>query len=182
MFHNTFDWTAVGTLALAAVTLVAVIVAAISLRQTRADIALSRREVEEAHRPALVPDISNRLLDLGSLGEHARAPAMIGDELMVPIKNIGSGPALRVLTSVVLLDAEGQRSAAATAPSYSREVAGIKIGATVAAWIDGTRWTSQASFAIEVTYSDVAGQKWSTTASYLSERSSYEGLDIKRVR
>lgn len=193
-FHNTLDWTAIGTLALALATGVSLTFGWRSLRQTQRqielsqsqleqtqrEIAMSRREVEEAHRPVLVPVVNDRLMDLGSLGQHARAPAMIGDALMVPIKNIGAGPALRVRASVVLLDAEGRRSAAAIAPQSSREIAGIEIGAIVPVWIDGTRWTSQTSFAIEVLYSDVAGQEWSTVASFLSERRVYEGLDIKQ--
>lgn len=148
VFHNIFDWTAIGTLALALATGVSLAFGWRSLRQTQKqielshsqleqtqrEIALTRREVEEAHRPLLVPDVNDRLLDLGSLGQHARAPTMIGDALMVPIKNIGSGPALHVLASVVLLDADGRQSAAATAPRTSREIAGIEIGAIVPMW------------------------------------------------
>ncbi len=52
-FNSTRDWTAIGTLALAAVTLVAVIVTAIALRQARADIALSRRRSKKHTDPSL---------------------------------------------------------------------------------------------------------------------------------
>jgi hypothetical protein len=194
VFHNTFDWTAIGTLGLALATGVSLAFGWRSLRQTQKqielsqshleetqrEIALSRREVEEAHRPVLVPVVSDRRLDLGSVGEYARAPAMIGNALMVPIKNIGAGPALRVLASVTLLDAEGRQSAADTTLRSSREIAGIEVGAIVPLWIDGTHWTTSASFAIEVTYSDVAGQNWHTEACYLNEQRAYDGLDIKR--
>lgn len=54
VFHNTLDWTGVGTLALALVTAIALLVAWLTLRQSRGDTALLRREAEEAHRPVLV--------------------------------------------------------------------------------------------------------------------------------
>jgi hypothetical protein len=61
-FNGTWDWTAIGTLALALMTLVLasatlwmVMLARRSLAQTQDEIALSRREVEEAHRRVLVP-------------------------------------------------------------------------------------------------------------------------------
>jgi Tfp pilus assembly protein PilN len=68
-FNGTWDWTAIGTLALAVVTGVSLAFAWGSLKQTQRqiqlgqeqleqtqrEIELSRAEVEEAHRPVLVP-------------------------------------------------------------------------------------------------------------------------------
>jgi hypothetical protein len=68
-FNGTWDWTAVGTLALAVATFVSLFFARIALKktqdqielgqqqlaQTQREIELSRSEVEEAHRPLIVP-------------------------------------------------------------------------------------------------------------------------------
>lgn len=68
-FDGTWDWTAVGTLALALATFVSLCFARRALgqaqeqirlgqgqlEQTQREIELSRREVEEAHRPVVVP-------------------------------------------------------------------------------------------------------------------------------
>jgi hypothetical protein len=110
VFNNVFDWTAVGTLALAAVTLALaaatfwmVKLTRRSLEQTRDEINVSRREVEEAHRPVLVPVVdSTSYMDLGAdgAGRKRRPQLEPGGQLFVPVENIGSGPALNIEASV----------------------------------------------------------------------------------
>jgi hypothetical protein len=118
VFHNVFDWTAVGTLALALATLIlatatlwAVYLTRRSLSQTQEEIALSRREVEEAHRPVIVPLADPRLIRMAgatSMGKPAAQPAVhTTGQLTVPIENIGTGPALRVEASIELLSNKG---------------------------------------------------------------------------
>jgi hypothetical protein len=109
VFQNVFDWTAVGTLALAAVTAVALIIGWVTLRQTKDEIALSRREVEEAHRPVLVPfqrsgtDIKFRGGEIPAGGgphlsenDPAREDLPHYSATFMPIENVGVGPALNV--------------------------------------------------------------------------------------
>ena len=108
-FNGTWDWTAIGTLVLAAVTLAAVIVAAVSLRQTRREIALSRTEVEEAHRPVLVPfqksaegvTFRGGLIGAGGGPEVSENPVDRQDlppysAAFLPVENVGMGPALNI--------------------------------------------------------------------------------------
>lgn len=109
-FNGTWDRTAIGTLALAAVTLLLagasfwmVVLTRGSLAQTKDEIALSRREVEEAHRPVLVPAVdSTSYIDLGAIGANReRRPQLEpGGHLFVPVENIGPGPALNVEATV----------------------------------------------------------------------------------
>lgn len=54
-FNPEYDLTAVGTLALALVTLAAVALAVRALKQTQQEIEVSRSQVEESHRPLVVP-------------------------------------------------------------------------------------------------------------------------------
>jgi hypothetical protein len=110
-FDGTWDWTAIGTLALAAATFVSLYFARRSLGQmqqqiklgqaqlgqTQREIELSRSEVEEAHRPVLVPVVDPAsYMDLGADGANReRRPQLEpGGHLFVPVENIGSGPGL----------------------------------------------------------------------------------------
>lgn len=73
-FNSTWDWTAVGTLTLAIVTGVSLAFGWGSLKQAQKGLALSRAEVEEAHRPVIVAVISKRLMDLVSDGSGETRP------------------------------------------------------------------------------------------------------------
>jgi hypothetical protein len=115
-FNGTWDWTAIGTLALAAVTLLLagatfwmVVLTRRSLTQTKDEIALSRREVEEAHRPVLVPyqRSGSQLVFRGgtipvSGGPHvsendpSRPDVPRYSVAFLPVENVGAGPALNV--------------------------------------------------------------------------------------
>jgi hypothetical protein len=100
-------WTAAGTLLLAAATFVSLIFARSALKktqdqielgqaqltQTQREIELSRREVEEAHRPVVVPVADT----LQRSSRTVRSGPDVSDHLLViPLRNIGSGPALHV--------------------------------------------------------------------------------------
>jgi hypothetical protein len=115
-FNGTWDWTAVGTLTLAAVTLALafatfwmVKLTRRSLAQTQAEVALSRKEVEEAHRPVLVPfqrsgtaiRFRGGELQAGGGPEVSENPADRQDvprfsAAFMPVENVGMGPALNV--------------------------------------------------------------------------------------
>jgi hypothetical protein len=115
-FNSTWDWTAVGTLTLALVTLLLaaatfwmVKLTRRSLSQTKDEIALSRREVEEAHRPVLVPfqKSGDRLTFRGgeifagggpqvSENDPERQDLPRYSAVFLPVENVGTGPALNV--------------------------------------------------------------------------------------
>jgi hypothetical protein len=114
-FNGTWDWTAVGTLTLAAVTLALafatfwmVKLTRRSLAQTQAEVALSRKEVEEAHRPVLVPfqrsgtAIKFRGGEIPAGRPHVTENDPDRQDLprysaaFLPVENVGVGPALNV--------------------------------------------------------------------------------------
>lgn len=157
-FNGTWDWTAIGTLALAVVTLAAVIVAGIAVRQTRAEIALSRKEVEEAHRPVVVPVVGER--KVGTVSRHTLpvGPKVRDGLVVIPVQNIGVGPALHVEASLKLLDADGKLSIAPVGSRAPGSMTGIGKDQSTAIEIRAQGWTEGASFEVTVTYWDVAGK------------------------
>jgi hypothetical protein len=181
-FNGTWDWTAIGTLALAVVTLAAVIIATIALRQTRDAIALSRREVEEAHRPVVVPVVGER--KVGTVSRHTlRVGPKVRDGLVViPVQNIGVGPALQVEASLKLLGTDGKPSIAPVGPQTPGTVTGIGKNQSTTIEIRAHRWTEGASFELTVRYRDVAGKEWETVGRYLADHLRYEGMTIEARR
>jgi hypothetical protein len=179
-FNHTWDLTAAGTLLLALVTLAAVIVAAIALWQTRADIALSRKEVEEAHRPVLVPLADHRKMEFAGPGLPASSAAKpdmhIKGLLTVPIENIGPGPALRVEATVELLNEDGGPSVAGGGGQTPGTVMGLKASGSVSVDIAIRGLTGIPGFWLTLTYEDVAGKAWITKARYMPSRDRYADL------
>jgi hypothetical protein len=194
-FSDSVDLTAIGTLALAAVTFASLVIAARALKQTKAEIAVSRREVEEAHRPVLVPVADNRRiefagLDLASPPARPRfrptAPGVPEGRMVVPIENIGTGPALRIEAGAKLLTTDGRPAGHGGEPTSfgTRSLAASALG-----WveIDTARWSEGACFALTLDYADVAEVRWRTTARYLVDAAQhgnegrYEALEIERM-
>ncbi len=123
VFDNVFDWTAIGTLALAVATFVSLYFARRSinqtqqqiklgqqqLEQTQREIELSRAEVEQAHRPVIVPFQKSGLSITFRGGEVfvGRGPAASENppsrpelprysQALLPVENVGMGPALNI--------------------------------------------------------------------------------------
>jgi hypothetical protein len=160
VFHNTFDWTAVGTLALALATGVALVLGWLTLRQTRSEIALSRREVEEAHRPVVVPVADDR--DIGR--RPARPQVQNRKELFIPIENIGAGPALDLWAKVKIADSED--------PQRQAIIGGLGVNRLLPLWIvlHGHRdVSSDDTFRLTVTYADLSGKEWVTHGYWVPE-------------
>jgi len=181
-FNGAWDWTAIGTLALAAVTLAAVIVAAIALRQTRADIALSRKEVEETHRPVVVPVLVTPAPATASVSASrhtlpTRPSVVEPGVLAVPVENIGSGPALDIVARAELLLIDGTRAGHGGEPT---SIGTLALGSSALTHIEihTARWTEGACFALTLTYADVAGKRWTTTARYFGDPLRYEDVTI----
>lgn len=187
-FNGTWDWTAIGTLALAVVTLAAVIVGAVSLRQTRKAIALSRKEVEEAHRPVVIPVVIARPPDLmaqsvsGSRRTFPDRPSVAEPGVLaVPVQNIGSGPALRVVASIERLDEQGDLYRGAIEHQTPGEVAGIGKDQTVPIEIGYHGWEERWNFQLRLVYEDVAGKRWVTVGRYIHEHRRYEGVGFEAL-
>jgi hypothetical protein len=182
-FNGTWDWTAVGTLTLAAVTLALaaatfwmVKLTRRALTQSRDEIALSRREVEEAHRPVVMPLADDRSMDLTGLRDHARArPWVEADTLYVPIENVGTGPALGIEATAELLNSAGGWSGAAGGEQPGAAAAlGASSRIAVAITIPGL--SAVTGFWLTITYSDVAGKGWLTKARYVLDLDRYADL------
>jgi hypothetical protein len=189
-FNGTWDWTAVGTLALAVVTL-ALAVATFwmvkltrrALTQNRDEIALSRREVEEAHRPVVVPLADFRVIEF--VGPEGRAvlpavPAVEEGRLFVPVENVGTGPALDLEAAVELLNSAGGWSGAAGGEQPGAAMA-LRSSSRILmeARIHGL--TGITGFRLTLSYRDVAGKKWITRAKYVPDRDRYEDLAMMTV-
>jgi hypothetical protein len=187
-FDGTWDWTAIGTLALALVTLAAVIIGAVALRQTRKAIALSRKEVEEAHRPVLVPVVIARPPDLspqsisGSRRTFPDRPSVAeSGVLAVPVQNIGSGPALRVVASIERLDEHGKLYSGAIEQQTPGRMAGLGKDQTAPIEIRYHGWEERWYFQLRLEYEDIAGKRWVTVGRYVPERRQYEGVGFEAL-
>ena len=141
-------WTGLGACATATLAFVTLWVVVL----TRRALTESRKEVQEAHRPVVVPLNDNREIPvvLGAAGhpqERAR-PFGSHESLYLPVENIGSGPALDVLVRVWALDGPGAR--------LEVEVSGLGVQRPVSVSI---RWpelgAGAPTFAFELVYADV---------------------------
>lgn len=185
-FNDTWDWTAVGTLALAATTFTAVIIAAIALRQTRTDIALSRKGVEEAHRPVVIPvlvtsapetaGVSRSVSASGGSIRNAlpRRPVIVQEGLLAfPVQNIGSGPALRVEAKIRLLEV-----GAPGGPQKAGTAAGIGVSGVVRLEVEFANLVGVPDYELTITYEDVAGKGWLTVGRWNADDGRYTDLAI----
>jgi hypothetical protein len=170
-------WTAVGTLTLAIVTGISLVFGWKSLRQ-------GQREVEEAHRPVVVPVLLTRpSVDRSVSSRSGRGPRPAyepevsgPDGLRFPVQNIGSGPALRVEARTRRLGpgAPGGRQTPAMA-------AGIGVTEIVPLEVKFPREGELPDFDLTVTYEDVAGKKWSTVGRYIADNRQYLGVEISAL-
>ena len=190
-FDGTWDWTAIGTLALAAATFLSPLFARSALKktqsqielgqaqlaQTQSEIELSRREVEEAHRPVVVPLADRRPMEIPQEQNRPAKPWASSGTLYVPIENVGSGPALDIEAKVELRNAAGQWTgtaggeqlgAAAALGASSRIIVSVTIPS-----LEGTP-----GFQLMLTYSDIAGKEWVTEACYVPNKARFVDLLI----
>lgn len=182
-FNSTWDWTAVGTLTLAIVTGVSLAFGWGSLKQTQEGLALSRAEVEEAHRPVVVPVIVARPSATASVSSSRHTvptrPSVIAEGLLVvPVQNIGSGPALNITASVKQLTADHEPWRGPYEPQTPGTAAGIGQDQTIPIAIRAHGWEERWSFDLTITFEDVAGKKWSTVGRYIANLEQYLGVEI----
>jgi hypothetical protein len=176
-FAGNWDATAVGTLALAVVTGVSLVIGWKSLRQ-------GQGEVEEAHRPVLVPLADSRpinMVEAGLAEPPAARPLFLGEgQLAVPIENIGTGPALDVEVSVWMRNPDGDPTSVGTGGMTPANVAGIKTSDSVAPIVRINGLADVPGFQLMLTYEDVAGKGWVTRALYVATDRSYTDVTVNR--
>jgi hypothetical protein len=183
VFHNIWDWTAVGTLALAVVGAVALIVAGLTLRQTKEEMVVSRRQIEEAHRPLIIPLKDLREINLATPSGIEKLSAVprtdsagaVEDHpsrqtrLLIPIENLGTGPAIQLAANVTVDSSEE--------PSAD-QIPGLRADGRLFLVFtlqsgDGSR-LQVPSYKLSVAYQDIAGKQWVTEARYIAEEERYE--------
>jgi len=140
-----------------------------ALRQGQEEIKLSRSEVEEAHRPVIVPVLAKTFVDLGADGQHEKRPQVLRDgKLLVHVENIGPGPALNVEAWARLLDDSGGPSAGSSGPLFAARAAGIGPQSDMPLLIQVHNWTGTPNFSLHVEYDDVASNGWSTDSVFVA--------------
>lgn len=182
-FSGNIDPTALATFLLAAITLVAVVVGGRALGKTQEEIELSRREVEEAHRPVIVPvldDAQKMILMFDDITDRRARPYYLeNNRLVVPIKNIGLGPALNISVDVTPVNDDGQQSAAWGDKNYTIVVLGVGVGEIIPAVVPIPGLSDVPSFGLRVMYHDVAKKPWVTLAKYYAlAGGSYASMSI----
>ncbi len=147
---------------------------------TRRAVNQSGTEIERAHRPVLVPkiDAAQNFQPWGS-GAVPLAPAMDHRTLFVPIRNVGSGPALKVGAHVAFGDAEGQPSTSGIEATAETELAGISHNEPwVVLSFRQTPVDQMIGFVLTLTYEDVAGQAWNSVARYSQATQTFPDIKI----
>jgi hypothetical protein len=172
-FIETVDPTAVATVLLALVTAISLLLTARSLRYTKTALQQTQEEIEESHRPVLVPvvDATQRLnpdrADSPTLGPHLVSRGRI----WIPLENIGSGPALDIGVSLAFSEGGGE-------PTQVGAVAGLGAERLLPVEVRAPDITHLQPFAITVDYRDVSGKPWRTTARFAESRRRYESISI----
>jgi hypothetical protein len=178
--QDTANLTAVGTLLLATATSVSVIFAGWALRHSRTEIDEMLRQGERAHRPVLIPVADHRRMELGALGTMERAPRLNdGKLLIVPLENIGPGPALNVCGYAMRLDAADVRPRPVEQAKGQAKVVGVAQGSFFPLEIEVPAWPSNASFELSIVYEDVVGNGWNTRGKWDGEGRTWADVDIE---
>jgi hypothetical protein len=180
-FTGNVDPTALATFLLAALTLAAVIVGGKALRKTQSEIDTSRLEVEEAHRPVLIPlhDVNQELREFDAPTVYRAKPRYKeNNRVVVPIKNIGSGPALNISVNLALLDDTGDEQGDMM---HQTNIVGLGVSemTPVEVFVPAREMPN---FRLRAQYADVAGKTWQTSADYFKrEDGVYVGMSIDPV-
>lgn len=147
-----------------------------SLKQTQREIELSRREVEEAHRPVVMPIVRGTFMDLGADGQHETSPKLLQTgQLVVPVENIGSGPALNLEATMTYYDDNGP-SSTERGPQTPAAVAGLGVSVFAPLYLDAEGWNGD--FLLSIQYDDVAGKTWLTQSRFLRGAKRYANISI----
>ncbi len=192
-FNDELGLTAIGTLLLAVAALLYLLFARRSLKQahaqiklgqqqlaqTQEEIVLSRRDVEEAHRPVVIPVTGGQHVTLTSgkklpAGPYVPEPGL----LVVPIMNIGLGPALSLETTIEALSSSNDWADPWSGPRSLGGVTGIGVSGVIRLEMAIDDLGDVPDFKLTLTYDDFAGKGWRTVARWVAGLGQYEGLSI----
>jgi hypothetical protein len=186
---HTLDWVGLGTLilatatfALAFVSFLAILDGKREISATREQAEIARQALEAGQRPALVPivDPSRTFEDIGSaFGSRLVPTVRSGGMLLIPVTNVGAGPALSVRVQVKIRDADGDASAA---PPVQGEAAATSVAAgesiAVAVSLD-THIADSTGFVLLASYYDLAAKLWTTSVQYSARHMKVRSLRIE---
>lgn len=172
-FTGNVDPAALVTLVLALVTVALLVVVIRALHLAQREVDRWRDQVEQSQRPLVVPIHSTMQM-----------PVYQGHgELLVPIENIGSGPALDLHLFVTPRDENGGVSPAWGEVKHAGGASGLAVAKTTPVEVRAWGLGGLTSFDVWVTYVDLAGREWVTSAKYLAseEGSRYTNLWVAAV-
>ena len=99
--------------------------------------------------------------------------------LVVPVQNIGVGPALNVVAAIERLQDDGGSWTGAIDHQTPGQATGISPGAPVHIEILAHGWEERWSFRLTVTYEDIAGKRWATVGVYIGGSRRYEHVAVE---
>lgn len=104
---------------------------------------------------------------------------MDGRTLFVPIRNVGSGPALKVEAHVDFGDTQGQPSTSGIQATTETELAGISHNEPwVVLSFRRAPVDQMIGFTLTLTYEDVAGESWNSVARYSQTTQTFPEVKI----
>jgi hypothetical protein len=100
--------------------------------------------------------------------------------LVVPVRNIGSGPAVRIEARVKPLNPEGGWSGAPTGQQTPGLAAGAGVSERIFLEVQLSNVGDVPGFELTLLYRDVADKAWMTVSRWIPDRERYEDVAISR--
>src|SRR5205823_3802819 len=98
-----------------------------------------------------------------------RPTFMESSRIVVPIKNIGSGPALNIAVSITPRNPAGEFTEASGDARHTTTLLGLGVAELTAVAVYIPNLGALPGFDLWVTYSDVAVKPWTTAARYVDQ-------------
>ncbi|MDQ3811919.1 MAG: hypothetical protein M3336_16680 [Chloroflexota bacterium] len=159
-FDGSVDATGIATVLLAVAT------AGLAV-YTRASVKQGAVELAQSQRPVLVP-----------LRGVRSKPELKDGRFLVPVVNVGVGPAMTIRAEVEFGDINGEASAA---PQVSAATARTAIGANEQAYLafENVPLTSAMGFALNIEFADVTGTTWHSRGFYSEAECEFRDVNIR---